>query len=124
MLRELGRAVRSQNVRAVELLERSYERIEAADPQLHAIVALRRPEEALEEAAAIDAGVEAGKEAGPLAGIPCLIKDIEDMSGLPTTHGSRLFGHDGKAIRDGLMASLLRGAGAIPMGKASTSAWA
>jgi Asp-tRNA(Asn)/Glu-tRNA(Gln) amidotransferase A subunit family amidase len=124
MLRELAVAVGSREVRAVELVERSFERIEAIDVRLHAVVALRSKEEALQDAVAIEAAIDAGKRPGPLAGFPCLIKDIEDLAGMRTTHGSRLFMDSEPADADGFIASRFKAAGAIPIGKANTSEFA
>jgi Asp-tRNA(Asn)/Glu-tRNA(Gln) amidotransferase A subunit family amidase len=123
VLRDLAHAVRSRRVAARELVTLALDRIGRLDPQIGAVVALRA-EEALVEAAAIDERVVRDDDPGPLAGIPCLIKDIEDLQGLPTTHGSLLFRDAPPAAADGLIASRLRAAGAIPVGKANTPEFA
>jgi Asp-tRNA(Asn)/Glu-tRNA(Gln) amidotransferase A subunit family amidase len=123
MLREAAGAVRSGQVSSRELLERSLARI-ASDPLGVNAVGRLRADEALQEAAAIDAQIATGADPGPLAGIPCLIKDIEDLSGMTTTHGSLLFEHDPSATEDGVISARLRAAGAIPIGKANTSEFA
>jgi len=123
VLRDLAHAVQSRRVAARELVTLALDRIEQLDPQIGAVVALRA-EEALAEAAAIDERVVRDDDPGPLAGIPCLIKDIEDLRGLPTTHGSLLFRDAPPAAADGLIASRLRAAGAIPVGKANTPEFA
>jgi Asp-tRNA(Asn)/Glu-tRNA(Gln) amidotransferase A subunit family amidase len=119
MLRELAHAVRSKELSARELVARALDRIERLDHGVNAVVDTR-PEEAVEEARALDERVAAGDDPGPLAGIPCLIKDIEDLKGMRTTHGSVLFADAPPAARDGLIASRLRAAGAIPVGKTNT----
>ena len=123
MLRDLAHAVRSRRVGAVELVDLALERIGRLDPNIRAVVALRA-ERARAEAEAIDGRIAAGEDPGPLTGVPCLIKDIEDLEGVPTTHGSVLFREAAPAERDGLMASRLRAAGAIPVGKANTPEFA
>jgi Asp-tRNA(Asn)/Glu-tRNA(Gln) amidotransferase A subunit family amidase len=123
VLRDLATAVRSRRVAARELVDLALDRIDRLDPGIGAVVAVR-PEEARAEAEATDRRIVGGDDPGPLAGIPCLIKDIEDLHGVPTTHGSLLFRDAPPAVRDGLMASRLRGAGAIPVGKANTPEFA
>jgi Asp-tRNA(Asn)/Glu-tRNA(Gln) amidotransferase A subunit family amidase len=123
MLRDLADAVRSRRVSARELVSLALRRIEELDPGLGAVVAVRA-EEALSEADELDRRIVAGEDPGRVAGIPCLIKDIEDLRGVATTNGSLLFRDAPPADHDGLMASRLRGAGAIPVGKANTPEFA
>jgi Asp-tRNA(Asn)/Glu-tRNA(Gln) amidotransferase A subunit family amidase len=123
VLRDLADAVRARRVGARELVALALERIDRLDPGIGAVVALRA-DRATAEATAIDERVTVGNDPGPLAGIPCLIKDIEDLEGMPTTHGSLLFRDAPPAERDGLIASRLRAAGAIPVGKANTPEFA
>jgi Asp-tRNA(Asn)/Glu-tRNA(Gln) amidotransferase A subunit family amidase len=123
MLSSIVRAVRAHEVSARELVARALGRIERLNPDLNAVVALRS-DEALVEADAIDARLATGQEVGPLAGVPFLVKDIEDLAGLPTTHGSFLFADAPPAGRDGLVPERLRAAGAIPVGKSNTPEFA
>ena len=123
MLRSLSRAVRLRKTSAVELVERCIQRVEADHLNLNAVVALRA-NEALEEAATLDTRIARGEDLGPLAGIPFLVKDIEGVAGMRTTHGSRMFQHREPSPQDGLIASRLRSAGAIPVGKTNTSEFA
>jgi len=116
VLAEITAAVRRREVAARELVERALARTEAANPELNAVVALR-VDAALEEADALDGRIARGEDPGPLAGVPFLVKDIEDLAGLPTTHGSLLFAQAAPAERDGLVPRRLRAAGAIPVGK-------
>src|SRR6266536_577103 len=115
-LERIGLAVKRGEVSAVELVRRSLERIDRLDRELNAVVALRA-ERALEEAAALDRRVAAGQPTGRLAGAPLLVKDIEDVAGMPTTFGSLLFKDAPPATRDGLVPERLRAAGAIVVGK-------
>jgi len=116
VLRAIADAVRRREVSARELIRRSLDRIGAANAELNAVVALRA-DAALAEAEALDARVARGEDPGPLAGVPFLVKDVEDLAGLPTTHGSVLFRDAPPAERDGLVPGRLRAAGAIPVGK-------
>src|SRR6266536_5232912 len=115
-LERIGEAVRQRRVSAVELVRQSLERIERLDGELGAVVALRA-ERALEEAAALDRRAAGGAPLGPLAGAPLLVKDIEDVEGMPTTFGSLLFKDAPPASADGLVTGRLRAAGAIVVGK-------
>jgi Asp-tRNA(Asn)/Glu-tRNA(Gln) amidotransferase A subunit family amidase len=112
----LADAVRTRRVSALQLVERALERISRLDGQLNAVVALRA-DRALDEAVALDARVAAGGDPGPLAGIPVLVKDLEDVTGMRTTLGSALFADAPVAMQDGLTPSRLRAAGAIVVGK-------
>ena len=104
---------------AVDLVRESLARIEAAR-DLNAVIRLRT-DEALAEAAALDVQARRDPSAlGPLAGLPLLVKDIEDVTGLPTTHGSLLHADDPPATRDGVVPRRLRAAGAIVVGKTNT----
>jgi Asp-tRNA(Asn)/Glu-tRNA(Gln) amidotransferase A subunit family amidase len=123
VLRELADAVRTRRLAARELVALALDRIDRLDREIGAVVALRG-EDALAEAAAIDERVAHGEDPGPLTGLPCLIKDIEDLRGMRTTHGSLLFADSPPAERDGEMAARLRAAGAIPVGKANTPEFA
>ena len=115
-------AVRERRVSAEELVRESLRRIDAAG-EINAVVALR-PDGALDDARALDARVARGEDPGPLAGLPLLVKDIEDAAGLRTTFGSLLFADAPPAEVDGVAAGRLRGAGAILVGKTNTPEFA
>src|SRR5262245_25749305 len=115
-LRELSGEVRARRTGAHELVSESLRRIEKLDPDLGAVVALRA-EEALDEAAGLDATLANGGTAGPLAGLPLLVKDMTDVTGMRTTYGSLAFADAGPATHDALIVTRLRAAGAIVVGK-------
>ncbi|HTG46077.1 MAG TPA: amidase [Actinomycetota bacterium] len=123
MIRALADEVRARRVGARELVERSLERIGARDPELNAVVALRA-DEALAEARALDERLAAAGSAGVLAGLPLLVKDITDVTGMRTTHGSLLFADAPPATTDALVVARLRAAGAIVVGKTNTPEFA
>jgi len=106
-------AIDSRRVSAEEVVRHALERIERLDGAINAVVALRA-EEALAEAKALDRAHGAG---GALAGVPVLVKDLEDVAGMRTTMGSVLFAGAAPAKADGLVPSRLRGAGGIVVGK-------
>ncbi|MDB5592100.1 amidase family protein [Enterovirga sp.] len=68
--------------------------------------------------------VAAGEEAGPLAGVPVSVKDILDVAGLPTRWGSRLLAGAAPAKTDVAAVARLRRAGAVILGKTTTTEFA
>src|SRR5438445_2785973 len=115
LLAPLAAAVRSGALPALRLAEESLRRIEAAR-DLNAVVAVR-PAAALADAEHLDAAVRGGADPGPLAGLPLLVKDIEDAAGLPTTFGSLLRPAQAAARCDGVVARRLRRRGGDPRGQ-------
>ena len=77
----------------------SLERIERLNPPLNAVISVR--ERAADEARELDERIGAGEDPGPLAGIPLLVKDMEDVEGVPTTYGSLVFADAPAAGADG-----------------------
>jgi amidase len=96
----LNAAVKSGQVRVAEVIENALGRIDRLDPLLNAVVA-RRDEDAVREARALDDALDRGQGLGPLAGVPVLVKDLEDVAGMPTTQGSRLLADVPAADRHG-----------------------
>ena len=60
---------------------------------------------------------------GPLAGLVLAVKDVIDVAGMPTTHGSPIFA-GAVAETDAAAVALLRAAGAVVLGKAVTAEFA
>jgi aspartyl-tRNA(Asn)/glutamyl-tRNA(Gln) amidotransferase subunit A len=114
----LADAVRRRALSPVDLMRATLERIAGLNPVLNAFVALRA-DEALAEARALEERIGRGEDPGPLAGLPFGVKDMEDVAGLPTTHGSVPF-RDQVAAADSTQVARLRRAGAIPVGKTNT----
>ncbi len=112
----LAEAVRRGEVKAADALEGSLEAI--AKSKLNTIVTLDA-EEARRQAEAIDR-VKRGEDPGLFAGVPLLVKDMEDVAGLPTSYGSVAF-KDNIAERDSTHVERLRAAGAVIVGKCATS---
>jgi len=117
-VQELVNRIRKGELSPLELMERTLERIEAVNPRLNAIVALRA-EEALEEARSQSEQIAAGEDLGPLSGIPVGVKDLEDVRGMVTSFGSVPY-RDNTASRDSVQVARLRSAGAIVVGKTNT----
>lgn len=121
-LAPLAAAVRQGTLSARQLVEEALRRIASADA-LGAVVVLRA-DEALAEAERLDQGIQDGGTTGPLAGLPLLVKDIEDAAGLRTTFGSLTRADVQPASRDSTVTACLRGAGAIVVGKTNVPEFA
>ncbi len=111
---EQARLVRSGEISSVELVRTYLERIERIDPSLNSFVTVR-PEEALEEARAIDAS--SGE--APFRGVPIAVKDLTATAGIRTTYSSRAFEHFVPDY-DTAVARRLRAAGFVFLGKTNT----
>jgi|FLYL01.1.fsa_nt_gi aspartyl-tRNA(Asn)/glutamyl-tRNA(Gln) amidotransferase subunit A len=112
---ELAALIRSKQLSPVELLEACLKRIEETEPTLNAWTGMR-PEQAMEEAREIEARIARGEEVGPLAGLPFGVKELDDLAGFPSTHGSLPY-KDNYPERDSVEVERLRRAGAIALGK-------
>ena len=102
----------------VELANAVADRIDRTHSALNAVVALRDRDAVLADARASEARYARG-EARPLEGIPFGVKDLEDVAGMKTTHGSVLF-RDNVATVDSTQVERLRAAGAIVVAKTNT----
>jgi len=112
----VARQVAAGRLRAVDAVTQALSRIERDNPALGAVVALRA-DPALAEARALDARLAAGEPAGRLAGVPVLVKDLEDVAGMATRKGSLLLADAPPARVDSLVPQRLRAHGAIVVGK-------
>lgn len=113
---ELTALIRRRALSPEELMRHTLDRIQTADAALNSVVALD-PERALTEAAALTARLARGEDPGPLAGLPVLVKDLEDAAGFPTSRGTSAYRHSPPATRDSIHVARLRAAGALVIGK-------
>jgi Asp-tRNA(Asn)/Glu-tRNA(Gln) amidotransferase A subunit family amidase len=109
-------AIATGRATAVGAVEECVRRIRERDAALGSVVALR-VEDALAEAKALDAQRASGAALGPLHGVAVLVKDLEDVAGMPTRRGSRLLVDVAPAVADEVVPALLRRAGAVVVGK-------
>ncbi len=119
---EAARHISSRELSPVELTRSALERIEEVDDRLHAFVVVTA-EDALEAATVAEKEIVDGGYRGPLHGIPVGIKDLFDVTGLPTTASSEVRA-DHMATEDSACVQLLRDAGAILVGKTQTHEFA
>jgi amidase len=117
---QLCGALRTGELSARQATAHFLDRIAAANPHLGAFVTVTA-EQALKDAAAADDfhARHAGKGAGGLPllhGMPLAFKDLTDVAGVITTHGSAALERR-PALADGALAAVLRGAGVVSLGK-------
>jgi aspartyl-tRNA(Asn)/glutamyl-tRNA(Gln) amidotransferase subunit A len=99
------------------------ERIERLDGRLRAYIAVTA-DDALDAARRAEAAVQAGGALGSLHGVPFAVKDQFDVSGLPTTMGSRAQATAPPAAEDAHVVARLRAAGAVLLGKLNLTEFA
>jgi aspartyl-tRNA(Asn)/glutamyl-tRNA(Gln) amidotransferase subunit A len=119
---ELAKRIRSRRLSSVELTETILARIEASQPSLNAFITVCR-DGALAAAREADAALARGDEVGPLHGVPVSVKDIINTAGIRTTWGSRTMA-DNVPNADAIAVHRLKQAGAIIIGKTTTSEFA
>ena len=96
-------------------------RIENCDRETRAILFVNPS--ALSEAKQLDAERRAGKVRGALHGVPIIVKDNIDVSGMVTTAGSLALAQNLRAT-DAPLVQRLKSAGAIVLAKSNLSEWA
>jgi aspartyl-tRNA(Asn)/glutamyl-tRNA(Gln) amidotransferase subunit A len=111
----LRESIATGAIKAADLAEQYYTRIDALNPLLNVYLSLTT-DRALEQAARVDEAAAAGTELGTLAGIPIGIKDVLTVVGAPATAGSKILGgyhppYDATVVRK------LEAAGAVILGK-------
>jgi aspartyl-tRNA(Asn)/glutamyl-tRNA(Gln) amidotransferase subunit A len=106
-----------------ETIRSALERIEQRQPELNAFAAVDAAG-ATERADAIARAIDEGRDPGPLAGVPVSVKDILDVAGLPTRWGSPLMADAQPAKGDVAAVARLRAAGAVIVGKTTTTEFA
>jgi amidase len=116
---QLQELMNSHRIHSVELTNFYLRRIRQLNPMLNAVITVSPT--ALADARAADAARRNGDHR-PLLGIPIIVKDNIDTTGMPTTAGSWALA--GSTPADAFIAQKLKAAGAIIIGKANLSEWA
>ena len=119
---EAAQLMRSRELSPVELVISLLGRIEELEPRLGAWVYLDR-EAVLAEARTRESEVASRAVTGPLHGVPIGLKDIYYTAGIPTTACSKVYA-DFVPEYDATTVKLLKGAGAIMLGKTVTTEFA
>ncbi|RVT99164.1 amidase [Rhodovarius crocodyli] len=116
---QLAAMIAAKKISPVEATAAIIARVERLDPELNAFVKLDA-EGAMAAARQAEAAVMRGDELGPLHGLTVTIKDVTAAKGLPLERGS--LAHKGEiAAADAPVTARMRDAGAIVLGKTTTS---
>jgi len=116
---ELSRLIRAKALSPVEVVRAAVARAEALNPALNALCTPTY-DAAMEAARHAETAVMRGDRLGLLHGIPTTIKDVAFTRGVRTMSGSRLYERRVPAF-DHVHVERLRAAGAIVLGKTTTS---
>jgi amidase len=116
---ELQALMDDHRLTSVQLTQFYLHRIKKLNPELRAVIAVSPT--ALADARAADAARRQGDDR-PLLGIPIIVKDNINTTGMPTTAGS--WSLAGSSPSDAFIVQQLRAAGALVIGKANLSEWA
>ncbi len=111
----IAAGVADGRVRARTVTEATLTRIGRIDPAINAFTEVTTAR-ARAAADAVDARRAAGEAMGPLAGVPFAVKNLIDLSGLPTRAGSKINRDRAPATRDGALVRRLEAAGAVLVG--------
>jgi len=119
---EAARRIRAGTLSPSNLLAACLKRTDAVEPAVAAWVRLDR-DAAARVAVQRDIEAREGRFMGALHGVPIALKDIFDAAGVPTAAGAPAWATRTPAV-DAPAVAALRGAGAVPMGKLVTTAFA
>jgi amidase len=116
---ELQALMNAHRLHSVQLVDFYLRRIRQLNPKLNTVITVSPT--ARDDARAADRARRDGDHR-PLLGIPIIVKDNIDTTGMPTTAGSWALA--GSTPSDAFIAHQLKAAGAIIIGKANLSEWA
>lgn len=113
---ELGKKIKSGEVKVAEAVECFLSEIEAKDESVNAYITVIR-EDALKRAEEVQSKIDAGElKDSPLAGVPVAIKDNITTKGIKTSCASKILG-DFKPPYNATVIDKLNAAGAVIIGK-------
>lgn len=119
---ELAARIAGGELSAREALQAHWDRIDAVNPLINAVIYEDR-EAAWVEASQADERQAAGERLGPLHGVPMTNKDTNDTANMPNTWGSPLL-QQAIPKADSLIVGRMRAAGAVMTGKSNVPEFA
>ena len=119
---QLSASIHRRELSCRAVMQAFLERIAAINPQANAIVNLQDADLLLQQADVLDAELSKGDSRGWLHGMPLALKDLVDVTGIPTTSGSVLL-RDNIPAHDALLVQRMKAAGGIVIGKTNTPEW-
>jgi aspartyl-tRNA(Asn)/glutamyl-tRNA(Gln) amidotransferase subunit A len=114
---ELAPAIAAGDLSPVEVADAVTERIASLDPGIGAIV-WHDPDQVRRQAIALEEELRASGPRGPLHGVPYVIKDLDDVEGVPTSYGIPLL-RDEVATKSSVVAERMDSAGGLFVGKSN-----
>ncbi len=120
-LAQISAELAAGHTTSVSVAKAYVDRIRTYNAPLNAIIAVAP--DALAQAAASDKRRAEGKPLGPLDGVPILLKDNIDATGMPSTAGSFALAEN-VPVNDAEVTRRLKAAGAVILGKTNLSQWA
>ncbi|MEZ5360799.1 MAG: amidase [Bryobacterales bacterium] len=121
-LPRIAKAIAARETTPSELLEQALAAIDARESEVQAWTYIDA-EGAREQAAALTRELGSDGPRGPLHGVPCGVKDIFDVAGMPCEWGSLVM-RGRRAEEDSALVAELRRAGAVILGKTVTTSFA
>ena len=115
---DLASKIAARKVAPSEVMAAHLARLNAVNGAVNAIVSPRDPDVLMAEARALDDA----EPNGWLHGIPFAVKDLVEVAGIRSTHGSPLYA-DHVSQTDDLLAARMRAAGAVFVGKTNAPEW-
>jgi len=116
---ELVAEVRAGHAAPSDIARSVLDNIQALDKSLNCFASLK-PDDVMAQAVALDRRLAKGEDLGPLAGLPVSVKDLLVAKGHPTASGSLTM--QGNVVDlDAPVVERLRAAGAVILGKTTTS---
>ena len=115
----LAELIRTKRLSPVEAMSAILERIAAVNPRVNAFAHLAA-DRAMDQARAAEAALLGGGPIGPLHGVPVTIKDLAITKDMPTQFGTLML-KGNQPAEDTVMVTRLQAAGAIVIGKTTTS---
>src|SRR5262245_44296537 len=108
--------IRARKLSPVEYVDAVLKAADKANARLNCFRVVMH-EEVRRDAKAAEEAVSKGAPLGPLHGVPISVKDLVDVKGVPTRHGSSIFDDNPPAAADDVLVKRLRAAGAIVFAK-------
>ena len=119
---DIVRDIKEGRCSCLEVVQSCLGRIDEMEGDIHAMLSTWR-DEAIARAKELDGRLASGEDIGPLGGVPIILKDNMCTSGQETTCASRIL-KGWRPPYDATVVELLKGAGAIILGKANLDEFA
>ncbi|BDF58289.1 aspartyl/glutamyl-tRNA amidotransferase subunit A [Christensenellaceae bacterium] len=121
-IKQAADLLEKKEISSVELTKACIDRIEAVEPEIHALVTVCA-DEALETARCVDAKRAKGEKLGRLAGIPAIIKDNMCTKGVLSTASSKML-YNYKPVYDATVIEKLKAEDYVMVAKANMDEFA